>query len=844
MHPVLQALILVTLTVVGTLLPSAPAAADDEAGILVGRIAHIEGKLLRYVEEGRDWVATVDDAPFGLEDALYSGEDSRAEFIMPNQTWLRVGENTQIQLIALNPDATTLDVASGLARLYNRSEDALVKVTTPFGYVVAPADTVFDLYVGDDSLEVIAVRGDVDFVHEATGSRYEVREGAPSIIADRRTTAQGNGTVESAWDDWNGQRDALWAQRLRNTGASADYLPEPIRDQAYALEENGRWERVYYDGEYRDMWRPTRVEPGWRPYTAGRWSVYYGDNCWIPDEPFGYLTHHYGAWIYVDAFDAWYWAPPVTRTIGRYPGITIRFGWYPGRVGWFHSGPRIGWVPLAPDEIYYGYRPWGHRTVVVHRTTVINISLPRYRYLDRAVIIPRDRLYRGQRYTPYVQPNIGRAAIVNTYRPAPVVDSTVLSNFNTDRGRFALSDVPVTRKPHASVLKRIDANQRMTSTPERFNRTRIEQEVARINAAPQPTATSTLRTPTITPMLVEANRTTKPLNTLSLPQRTLKPSDRERPLAIQTDEQRSMSTQSAPGAVRRVGSQDDDRRMRAAREAREQMMGQSGQRPRGTFNRGESTTGQDANRQTGSLRETQAQRTDSNISETAPQDTGSQELRREQGSVEQERQATGQEENRRIRSPRTFGDQGVEQRTNLQEQLRQREETQRQQTIETQRRQQEEGQRQRAMEVQRRQQEEAQRQQAMENQRRQQEETQRQQAIEMQRRQQEEGQRQQAQEIQRRQQEEAQRQQAMEMQRRQQEEGQRQRAMEVQRRQQEEAQQRQAMEIQRRQQEEAQRQQQLQQQQQQQPQQQQQQQQSNKRRRTPQEEEQLQGTQR
>ena len=38
--------------------------------ILVGRIAHLEGQLLRYVPSEQDWVATVQDAPFGLEDAL------------------------------------------------------------------------------------------------------------------------------------------------------------------------------------------------------------------------------------------------------------------------------------------------------------------------------------------------------------------------------------------------------------------------------------------------------------------------------------------------------------------------------------------------------------------------------------------------------------------------------------------------------------------------------------------------------------------------------------------------------------------------------------------------------
>jgi len=31
---------------------------------------------------------TVKDAPFGREDALYSDQDGKAEFIMPNNTWV------------------------------------------------------------------------------------------------------------------------------------------------------------------------------------------------------------------------------------------------------------------------------------------------------------------------------------------------------------------------------------------------------------------------------------------------------------------------------------------------------------------------------------------------------------------------------------------------------------------------------------------------------------------------------------------------------------------------------------------------------------------------------------
>ena len=649
---------------------------DSQEGILVGRIAHIEGKLLRFVPEEKDWVVTVHDAPFGLEDALYCGDEAKAEFIMPNKTWLRVGENTQIQLIALTPDATTVDVASGLARMYNKSREAVIKVTTPFGYVVAPGGTIFDLYVGDDSLEVIAVRGNVDFVHNETRARYEVREGSSSIIADRRATARGNGTVDSVWDDWNGRRDGLWTERLQTSGWSTEYLPEPIRDESYALEENGRWERVYYEGDYRNLWRPTRVDPGWRPYTAGRWSVYYGDNCWIPDEPFGYVTHHYGSWVYIDSFHSWYWAPPVARAVAVVPGFSIGFGWYPGRVGWIHNGPSVGWVPLAPDEIYYGYRPWGHRTVVVRQSTVINPSLIRYRYLDEAVIIHRDHFYKGNRYTPYVQPNIGRAVIINNYQPAPVINNTIINNYDTDKRRFTLNDAKITRKPHATVMNRINNNQKLIQDTGRFNRERIEQDLTRINIAAQPQPKTDVRAPMLATKLVDSEKIAKPINTESLQKKEIKPKNRERHLFSDNDQQRGQRDQGATGQNRNTANQDDSGRMRAAREARNQLMEQSQTKTpsqaddkqlappdRRVPDQARETVKQEDKPQINSPRVSQPQGDGQKAAETTPRPVDQQRNLRDREELDQARGNVNQEENRRIRSPEEIQSQGGGQTT-------------------------------------------------------------------------------------------------------------------------------------------------------------------------------------
>jgi len=76
------------------------------------------------------------------------------ELIVPNGTWIRAGNSTQIQFIALETDLAEMDLASGLARFYNKGSGTVIKVTSPFGYVLAyPAR--LDFYVGDNSVEVV-----------------------------------------------------------------------------------------------------------------------------------------------------------------------------------------------------------------------------------------------------------------------------------------------------------------------------------------------------------------------------------------------------------------------------------------------------------------------------------------------------------------------------------------------------------------------------------------------------------------------------------------------------------------------------------------------------------------
>ncbi len=512
-------LLICCLIAVGTVLPSF---AEDAPPVVVGRIFYVEGDLLRYVPAEEDWVATVRDAPFGAEDTLYSGNQGMAELIVPNGTWVRIGNSTQVQFIALDTDLTEMDVASGIARIYNKSSDTIIKATSPFGYVLAYPGTVFDYYVGDNSVEVVTLRGQVSFVHSATEAKYDIEAGSPSILADQQEVSSGEGTVDPGWDRWNMARENFWAAKAGARGRSYEYLPPDLGDESYVLDENGRWERVNYDGAERWFWRPTTVALGWSPFTVGRWTVWYGDQTWIPAEPFGYITHHYGNWVYVR--NRWYWAPPVVRVRAGMPFLGIGFFWYPGRVSWIHTGSYIGWVPLAPFETYYCYRPWGgpHAVVVNNiNITQINVNIRNYSYVNHAVVVNQNSFYRVNNYRNVQVTNINRTTIINNYRAAPVINNTVINNYTTIKQRFNYTNAKVNEKPHNTVVNRIQHNERIIQGGRKEKASVVQEQVKRIPEGKVGRA-ARIQEPKIPNYIVPANKASLPKSEIRVQHKEIK----------------------------------------------------------------------------------------------------------------------------------------------------------------------------------------------------------------------------------------------------------------------------------------------------------------------------------
>ena len=435
-------------------------AVPSEEGMLVGRVAHVEGQLLIYAPEEEDWVLTVKDAPAGPGDIFHSGENSRAELVLPNDTLIRLDQSTEVELVALEDDLTQVGVTSGQARFFNNGQEAILRADTPFGYVLAPGASSFDLTVGDASMDVVALNGTVSFFQTSGGmaTRYDVTAGSSSLLADSRNVDSGDGEVDPEWDRWNARRDAA---RRRMAAVSSAYLPEGLQPDAYVLEENGRWENVPYEGGNYVFWRPVGVVTGWSPFTCGRWTRWYREQVWIPYEPFGYITHHYGHWVVVNGI--WYWVPPTAFVTTR------RVFWHPGRVGWIYTDRYIGWVPLAPHEVYYGHRRWGPNSLVITQVNIniLDIHSHRYANFGHSIIVNKSDLYAVKDRYRAVR-DVDRTVVLKEARPAPVVDTAVLGNVASTGERHRFVQAEPEKKPHRSAIdqmKRLERAERVVETP-------------------------------------------------------------------------------------------------------------------------------------------------------------------------------------------------------------------------------------------------------------------------------------------------------------------------------------------------------------------------------------------
>ncbi len=440
----------------------------------VARISYMAGNVSVRRGDSGELVAAIVNAPLTIGDRVVTGE-GRAEVQFDSANMIRLGPSTEVRFSELQYHRYQIQIAAGSASFrVLRDSDAQVEISTPSISVRPVRRGVYRINIRPDGTTEITLRAGAD--GEVFGPR-----GSEAIHNNNTMLVRGGSNdpefqmtappPEDDFDRWAASRD-----RQLESATAPRYVPRDVYG-AEDLDNNGVWRN---DPQYGQVWQPTGVDPNWAPYRCGRWVWidYYGWS-WVGCEPWGWAPYHYGNWFYGAYGWAWWPGPLYARYYWR-PALVGFFGWGAGvGVGFGFGFGNVGWVPLAPFEVFH---PWygprfygGYRGVtVVNNINVTNV------YRNARVMNGVTSMRAGE---------FGRAAVSNTnFVRASAAD---LRSAGAMRGQMPFqpsreSTQFTNRAPMTQGMPRTSENARFfsRSAPAQTNRVPFEQQRQSFSSRP------------------------------------------------------------------------------------------------------------------------------------------------------------------------------------------------------------------------------------------------------------------------------------------------------------------------------------------------------------------------
>lgn len=422
---------------------SAGAWAEDDPPGRVGRVAEVQGKVWMLEAGQGEWFELQRNRPFTTGDRIATDNQARVE-LQIGSTTVRVDEGSDLDVTRLDDDRIDLTLHDGAAAVRVREPEVVpeVRIITPEGGFSPRATGLFRIDRGERGSFAAVTQGELQF--ESRDSQMAVKAGQRAEFwTDVRDQATHFTWAQPANDDFE-----QWVrQDERNEVRYSTSRPiSPEMTGAEDLDRNGQWDT---HPEYGAVWYPTTVEAGWAPYRYGRWAwVRPWGWTWVDDAPWGFAPFHYGRWV--SWRNRWVWAPGqyVRRPVyapamvawvgGSNASVSITLG---GR-----ATPAVGWVPLAPREVYYpSYRV---SPVYIQKVNVTHIHIERPdRRPDRPVMYTNRGVPGGITVVPR---NVltDRQPVARAQRPA---DTIVMRETRNQR---ATPDAPPP-PPNASTAPRV-----------------------------------------------------------------------------------------------------------------------------------------------------------------------------------------------------------------------------------------------------------------------------------------------------------------------------------------------------------------------------------------------------
>ncbi len=272
--------------------------------------------------------------PFLPGDRVWTDDSGRAEIVFAQGEILWIAERSKVD--SLGRGGREQDERLGL-RVFAGSFGARVRTggpgfefRAPGGSITTTGASAFRVDVRTGETVVSVSEGEV--LVDLGGQRMTLRGGERVRYADGRVGGPGRYERASGdrFDRWCNERFAELsrvAQRQSN-----DRLPDELDGYGEELDRNGDW---VYDEPQGYVYVP-RVAYDWAPYTYGRWVYTFYGWTWVANEPWGFVTSHYGRWGY-SARIGWHWMPRLGFS-GAWVGWSSPVGSWNNTIGWCALG--------------------------------------------------------------------------------------------------------------------------------------------------------------------------------------------------------------------------------------------------------------------------------------------------------------------------------------------------------------------------------------------------------------------------------------------------------------------------------------------------------------------------
>jgi hypothetical protein len=313
------------------------------------RLSFLDGKA--FIQRASDlaYEDLLVNTPIAAGDRLGTAE-GRVEIFLGRKNYLRLDENTKIDVLALpKKDAGVTRLRGWAGSVYldinGMAKEKEIEFLTSDATFYFLENGVYRIDVRENKeTEILVFSG----VVEASGEEGSVlvKKDQRLIVSDGRFQGKPGSffaAPDDAFDRFNDSRDTKVGRQV-----ARKYLSGDLEDYEGELDENGDW---VYENPFGYVWVPRGMAGDWMPYTNGRWTwLPMAGWSWLPYESWGWSTYHYGRWHW-GMNRGWYWIP--------------MSGWGPGWVNWWWNDDYYGWAPMSYwgypgviiDNFYYG-RGW------------------------------------------------------------------------------------------------------------------------------------------------------------------------------------------------------------------------------------------------------------------------------------------------------------------------------------------------------------------------------------------------------------------------------------------------------------------------------------------------------